>query len=85
MANMFINLFNVIIKSLASIAGYVMLLLPQSPFGDVSTTPIAGFMGFFNWIIPIGSMITLLGTWVVAITTFYLIGIILRWIKAVKG
>ncbi len=63
----------------------VIDLLPKSPIVYLSANPtVSKYLSYINWFIPIYSMLTLLEGWLVAIATYYVVQIILRWIKAIE-
>ena len=41
-------------------------------------------IGYINYILPIKAMAAILVTWVVAIGTYYVASVILRWVKAIS-
>lgn len=63
---------------------WVLALLPTSPFtsflDSMETIP---YLGWLNWFLPISEMIVIGEAWLVAIGTFYLYSVILRWVKAI--
>ena len=63
----------------------VIKVLPLSPFTDwiayLSGTP---YLGYINWFIPMGTIISITGVWVNAIFLYYVYSAILRWLKMVE-
>ena len=63
----------------------VIDLLPKSPIVYLTSNPtVSKYLGYINWIIPIYSMLTLLEGWLTAIVVYYVVQIVLRWIKAIE-
>lgn len=60
----------------------VLNLLPDSPFSglasEVSSLP---YIGWLNWFIPVGAIVTTFGIWVSAVLVLYVGSIVLRWVK----
>jgi hypothetical protein len=79
------NFFQSVIDGLVFLLQGLINLLPHSPFrGVYSLTIDNDLLGFLAWIIPYPQIIAVLQAWLVAITSFYLFQIILRWVKAVE-
>ena len=67
------------------IAGMAIIaLLPASPFNALSNADVSGYMGWLNWLVPVGQMVSVLELWGAAIAVYYIYVVILRWIKAVQ-
>ena len=63
----------------------VIDLLPKSPIVYLTSNPnVSKYLGYINWFIPIYSMLTLLEGWLTAIVVYYVVQIVLRWIKAIE-
>lgn len=65
----------------------VLSLLPTSPFAAAieaidSSSPIFAYLG---WILPIDEVIVTMELWLVAVSTYYTVKIIGRWIKLLDG
>lgn len=84
MANFFIKLINFIIKCLGSILTTIFSVLPPSPFTIVDNSPLKPYLGYINYFVPFDECINLLQLWLVAIGSYYLYQIVLRWIKAIE-
>lgn len=66
--------------------GHLIGLLPSSPF-TVSGTAISGvatFVAYAAYFLPIHETVTLLSALVPAIIVYYVIRIVLRWLKVVS-
>lgn len=84
MANFIINLLNKIIEALASVFSALISFLPNSPFSLIDNSAVQEYLPYLNWIIPINLMITILESWLVAIATYYICQVVLRWVKAIE-
>lgn len=64
---------------------YVISRLPESPFrafiGGIQSIP---YLDVLNWFIPVSEMIAVLQAWLLAITGYYIISLIARWIKVIE-
>lgn len=78
-----VGLINLIIAAIGGIAGLLLNLLPPSPFQLVGTSDIP-FISELNWIIPFDIFLTILGSWLVAISMYYIVQVGLRWVKAIE-
>lgn len=63
---------------------FVLKLLPFSPFeGVIGQLESLPYLEYLNWFIPVGKIITIGMLWLSAITVYYMLSILLRWIKAI--
>ncbi len=59
--------------------------LPTSPIVFLQTIPeVEKYLGMLNWFIPIYTMIGMVEGWLIAIGLYYIVQVILRWIKVVE-
>ncbi len=64
------------------ILSFVALALPDSPFTLLDKTPIAPYLSYINYFVPLDFICDVLAAWTSAILIFYGFQIILRWAKA---
>ena len=81
-ATFIVNIINLLIKLLAEIANLALKLLPPSPFNVINEIEIP-FLESLNWVIPISFFVNLLTYWTLAIGLYYVLQVILRWVKVV--
>lgn len=63
---------------------FVLKLLPFSPFeGVIDQLESLPYLEYLNWFIPVGTFIAIGSLWLTAITAYYMLSILLRWIKAI--
>lgn len=64
---------------------FAFALLPSSPF-TAFTSAITNlpYLDILNWFLPVTEMIAIGQAWLVAITAFYIVSLILSWIKAIR-
>lgn len=79
-----INLINVLINIVGSALGVIFSILPNSPFSSISLNPIANFLGYMNYFIPVVEIVSILTLWGSAIGIYYIYQIALRWLKVVE-
>lgn len=84
LVNALMHLINFLIKGLGGILTLIFSLLPDSPFNALSTSPIAKYIGYLNYLIPIQEMLNIGLSWLACIGIYYLYQIGLRWIKAIE-
>lgn len=84
MANFIIEMINLIILALGTVLSWILGILPDSPFQTISNADVGEFMAAINWLIPISSMLAILQAWVIAIIGYYIVMLIMRWIKAIE-
>lgn len=83
MGDFIIGMANKLIAGLGTAITWAIGLLPQSPFQSIDVSPIAQFMPFINWLVPVGSIITIFTSWCACIAIYYVAAIVLRWLKVV--
>lgn len=62
-------------------------LLPDSPFAflaDMGNNPVKEWLGYLNWFVPIGTIVSIMLTWCSAILVYYVVQIMLRWARAIE-
>lgn len=65
--------------------GWLVTVLPVSPFEDFfQSWEAPQWLSWLNWFFPVGACIALLRVWIIAIVAYYLLQIILRWVKAIQ-
>lgn len=80
----FIELINSLIAGLGAALTLIFSLLPNSPFSIIDNSPIAEYLGTFNYFFPISEMVNILQLWLVAVGGYYIVQTALRWIKAIE-
>lgn len=71
--------------SFQDIASGIIEALPKSPIVYLSSSPeVKRVMGYVNFFIPIYTMIGLVEAWLTAIVIYYVVSVILRWLKVVE-
>lgn len=78
-----IGILNTIISGLALVLTSTISLLPTSPFNFVLSIDNQ-YVQAMNWVIPFPGMVAHLSVFLVAVMTYVLVRIPLRWIKAVQ-
>lgn len=81
-----VDFVNFLIRSVASVFSFVFSLLPDSPFlslrGDV---PPNVNISWLTWFIPFPSMILHFSLFLSALGVYYVVRVLARWIKLVRG
>lgn len=66
-------------------ASFAFALLPDSPFTlFISTLDKLPYLDVLNWFIPVSEMVAIGQAWLIAITAFYVVSLILSWINAIR-
>ena len=74
-------------QGIYNIIEWALSLLPDSPFAflvDLTNGPQREWLKWLNWFIPINTFASILQAWVTAILTYYVIQIVMRWVKAIE-
>lgn len=82
--NLLIDLINFLISGIGLLISTLVNLLPNSPFTILSNLDSIPFLNYLNWIIPIGTFIGIIEVWLIAIATYYLISVALRFAKVIE-
>lgn len=81
----FTSIFNTLAGIVMSFFQGLLSLLPQSPFSAfLNAMEKWEFLKTLNWIVPIGTFISIGTAWLTAIGVYYAWSVVLRWIKAVE-
>jgi|LSQX01.2.fsa_nt_gb hypothetical protein len=76
-----------IVDWIMNLLNLVVNLLPDSPFifleADYIPEEISNILPYVNWFIPVGTIMTIVETWLVAVVIYYTYQAILRWVKAI--
>lgn len=70
---------------LKTLLASLLSILPDSPFQFVTGSgKIATYLGYFNYFVPISSMLATLELWLACIALYYVVSVALRWAKAIE-
>lgn len=79
------NFFKMISDNFSSFVDKLIDILPKSPIYFVNSIPeVKKVLGYLNWFFPIDAMLALTEAWLTAIVIYYIVQVILRWIKVVE-
>lgn len=54
-------------------------VLPESPFGSiVLAEQLDTALGWLNWVVPVGDMLTLMGVWLTALIAAFVIKVVIQ-------
>lgn len=76
-----------ITDALYKVVDGLLSILPLSPFSflyEASTSPVAQYLAWLNWFIPMGQIITIFNTWCASILIYYIVQIGLRKLNAIE-
>lgn len=60
-------------------------MLPLSPFHEhIQNFADSEWIAYFNWFVPVKELMIITGGWITCIAVFYLMSVLLRWIKAIS-
>ena len=64
----------------------VIAILPDSPFQKITTpAAVSNVLGYINYILPVSAIVTTTVIWMSAVLGYYVIKVILNWLKAVNS
>lgn len=86
MYSFFINLINALIRGFGFVLTTVFSLLPDSPFQKyiINNVVISKYVGYINYFVPVANILIILEAWCLAIGVYYIVQIVLRWVKAIE-
>lgn len=78
------NLLDQFVDMMGRWANEIVNFLPLSPFHDylVAFRDLP-WLGYINWVVPVGAFIKIGSSWLVAIGIYYVYSAVLRWIGAI--
>lgn len=69
----------------SELADIILGYLPKSPFVYLARNDtVVTILSYVNWFIPIYTFISILESWLIAISCYYLLSVILRWLKVIE-
>jgi hypothetical protein len=77
------TLSNAIFESVQAVLSF----FPDSPFAilqEMGSTEYSEWLGYLNWFIPIYTFVAIIELWLAGIAIYYVLQIVLRWIKAIE-
>lgn len=67
-----------------NLAEKILDVLPLSPFQDfISQFQSLPYLGWLNWLFPVGDCLVVMAAWLGAVGLFYLYSIVMRWVKMI--
>lgn len=76
-------MLDTIVNWILNALSWVVGLLPDSPFQNLLTVqPVQEYLGYIAYFIDIGFILDTTLAWLGAVTTYYIVSAILRWVKA---
>lgn len=84
MQNILINLANFFIDNIVNLITLVLSILPDSPFSNLSFAVFTPYLGFINWLIPVGQMISFLAVWGSAVLIYYIYSVAMRFTNVIE-
>lgn len=82
--NVIINGLNQIIAQIGGLITSLFNLLPATPFDSIYQYLNNDFFMYLNWIVPIPEILVFLVSWTTAVSLYYIVSLVLRWIKAIE-
>lgn len=85
LADVLITVINYVILAIGTALGWLIALLPESPFQTPTAPPESVNLGWISWLIPFTEMFADTVLLTGAILIYYGYRVIGRWFKLVKG
>lgn len=82
--NVIVKAINYIVSQIGGLITMLFNLLPATPFDSIYQYLNNDFFMNLNWIVPIPEILVFLVSWTTAVSLYYVISIVLRWIKAIE-
>ena len=75
-------------NTLVSAALSIIQLFPASPMqpliNSLKGSEVVQVLGYVNWFVPVGTMVSILTGWLTCIAAYYVYQIVLRWIHVIE-
>lgn len=84
MQNILIKIANIFIDNIVNLLTLVLSILPDSPFSNLSFAVFTPYLGFINWLIPVGQMISFLAVWGSAVLIYYIYSVAMRFTNVIE-
>lgn len=86
--NILVYILNTVIVLFAKVLGFIIGVLPTSPFLSVQSSLLSGegigkYIQYLAWLLPIKNMVIIIGTWLSAMIIYYCYSVVMRWIKLI--
>ena len=79
------DFFNWIAEGFSGVVDNVINALPSSPIQWlINSNELSEYVGMLNWFIPVYTFIGILENWLAAVVIYYVVQVILRWVKAIE-
>jgi len=82
--NVIVKAINYIVSQIGGLITMLFNLLPATPFDSIYQYLNNDFFMNLNWIVPIPEILVFLVSWTTAVSLYYVISVVLRWIKAIE-
>jgi len=83
MQNILIKFANFIIDNIVNLLTFILGILPNSPFSNLSFAVFTPYLGFINWLIPVGQMVSFLTAWGTAVLIYYIYSVVMRFTQVI--
>ena len=85
LSDFIIDIVNYLILGVATVLGWIVSIFPDSPFSEPAAPPSMVNLGWITWLIPYPTMIVHALALTGAITVYYGIRVLARWIKLIRS
>lgn len=71
-----------IVNVITKLANLILAIFPKSPFAaqiESWTPPVQ--LGWFAWFFPVKAVLSVIAIWLVAVSAYYVVSVIARWVK----
>lgn len=75
------RIIQALLDFIVMIVNWVVDLLPQSPFIGLDSSIISEWLGYINYFIPVGQMMSIFALWLSAVGLWYLYRWIFRFVR----
>lgn len=82
---MLVTILNALLKVLNAFLGFVLNLLPNSPFSNISYSDVGPALKYFTYFVPVSTMLAHFGYFLSILAVYYLYRVLMNWAKLLKG
>lgn len=77
-------LYENIVNLVTTLANYILALFPKSPFKTYIDNFDSGInLGWLAWFFPVKEALSIISVWLTAVSLYYLVSIVARWVKII--
>ena len=80
-------IYNGVIGLITKLGNLILSIFPKSPFKQfINSMDVSSWhLGWLAWFFPVREAVAVIALWLVALTMFYIVSVVARWVKIIGG